>query len=310
MAARRATGRMRLHSPRLLVTARDQELLCALHEYRYLSLSQVERLFFVSPQTTARRVRILARAGYVSVFTPPGLPARFVMLGKKGAAFVEELGGAHPALGRAGVPPPKDYLFLTHFAAVTDLRIALKETCENNGVRLLGFVPEYLASRSETGRTVRRIRGVAAIPGSPGESLAHTPDGVFALERGGTPALFFLEADRGTEVVGDATRGVLRMIHFYLLLLANGGFTRYQEEFGCPEPFTSFRVLIVTTSEARVGNIREAGGRLPFEPAHAKRFIWLSTADQALSGGFLGRIWRSLDPADAAEYGITTAGGS
>jgi hypothetical protein len=294
-------------SERLRLTDRDRELLLALHEYRYLSLVQAERLLFPSAQTTARRIRRLERAGYVSTFAAPGVTGRFAALARSGAELVAHTFGAglpDPRESRASLRRPQDYLFLRHFHMVTDLRIALKAACDRGGVQLLGFLPEYLASRNADGRLSKHIRGEAPGDERAGCRIAHVPDGVFALSRGTTGALFFLEADRGTEVIGDPRRGVLRMIAFYLALLKDGGFQRYQEEFACPEPFKGFRVLFVTTSKDRVQNIREAGARLAVGSEHAKRFIWLSTSERAASTGILGSIWKSLDPSDPAEYAI------
>jgi hypothetical protein len=43
---------------------------------------------------------------------------------------------------------------------------------------------------------------------------SHTPDAVFALEKEGNAALFFLEIDRGIEVVSDPEKGLLKAVVF------------------------------------------------------------------------------------------------
>ena len=63
------------------------------------------------------------------------------------------------------------------------------------------------------------------------ESYSHTPDGVFALKKGDNAALFFVEIDRGTEIVSDPEKGVLKSIVFYLNYWVSGKFARYAKDF-------------------------------------------------------------------------------
>ena len=143
----------------------------------------------------------------------------------------------------------------------------------------------------------------AEVPALGAESgLGHTPDAVFALARGEQSALFFLELDRGTEVIGSADHGVGKIVRFYLRYLLSDRFQRYQSDFGACAPFRGFRALIVTTTAQRVENIRERCGVLPFTPSAAKRFIWLAAADLLTDGDPLTYQWRSLDPTDGTLY--------
>lgn len=288
----------------LQLTDRDGECLKAVSEYRYLSVDQVRRLFFPSKQTAARRVRMLERAGFVSTFSAPGIQERLVMMGRRGAALLWHPEGPQPT----GSREPKDYLFLKHFLAITDFRLSLAEAVgRQDVVQLLGFIPECRASRGSDGRLFKYISNTVTLE-KLGETLTHTADGIFALERDQSAALFALEVDRGTEVIGTPRRGVLRLVEFYLHLLTAGGYQRYQQDFGCREPFKGFRALLVTTSGERLKNIREACGRVPFEPVHAKRFIWISTFQRIEDGGVLNAVWNSLDSSDSSAYAI--AGGT
>jgi uncharacterized protein YjiK len=47
------------------------------------------------------------------------------------------------------------------------------------------------------------------------EVINYTPDGVFALEKNNRTALFFLEIDRGTEVLSNPEKGFSKAINFY-----------------------------------------------------------------------------------------------
>jgi hypothetical protein len=298
-------GAQRSSLPNLQLTDRDGEILKAVSEYRYLSVEQVQRLFFPSKQTTARRVRLLERAGFVSTFSAPGVQERMVMLGRKGVALLPSADGFQ----RTGSREPKDYLFLKHFLAITDFRLNLTESVERQEVvHLLGFIPEYRSSRGADGKLLKYISDTVPL-GRPGETLTHTPDGVFALERDESAALFALEVDRGTEVISTPRLGIFRLVEFYLRLLTGEGYQRYQQDFGCQLPFKGFRALLVTTSEERLKNIREVAERIPFEPRHAKRFIWISTFQRIAERGVLNTVWDSLDPSDSSMYAIAGTGG-
>lgn len=288
------------------LTLRDIALLTSIYTYRYLSVSQVEALHFPSRQTAYRRLRALVAAKYIQGFTAPHIPEHLYHLTDRGAAEV----AAH-----LGVPAgelswhrhsraPKDYYFLRHFLRVSDFRIRLARDCASSDWRLLGFLPEYLGKQTaEGGGLAKHIRDVVTGSGDPNEKLAHTPDATFALGKGAGAALFFLEIDRGTEVVSDESKGVLKCLRFYCRYLVEGRYERYRQDFG-NAPFRGFRMLFVTTGESRVAHIREAARAISPESVKAKRFIWLSTWDRVESSGVLANSWVSADLDDPTAYRI------
>jgi hypothetical protein len=292
----------------VILTERDRDLFVSLVNFRYLSAAQVQRLHFASEQTTARRLRLLASAGYIELFTPTASAERLVALERKGAEVAaDHLGVPFDELGwSAKREQPKDYLFLKHFLAASDFRIALTASCAaRSDTRLLAYIPEHVADGG-TGTTLQRhIRDLAVDAMDPKRKLSHTPDGVFALERNGTAALFFLEVDRGTEVLSHPERGVLKAIRFYLSLLVSGGYQRYQAEFGLAHPFRAFRTLFVMSSAERLRNMRGTCGTIAFNPEHAKRFIWLATDEVLGNATLLDREWVSLAPSDDSRYSLS-----
>ena len=287
------------------VTARDIALLTDLYTYRYLSVSQIEALHFPSRQTAYRRLRALADGKFLEGFTAPHIPEHLYYLTDRGAAEVAaHLGVAVSDLSwHKHSRAPKDYYFLRHFLRVSDFRIRLTQACAASDWRLLGFLPEYLGKRTEGGSLAKHIRDVVTGSADPAEKLSHTPDAVFALGKGPGAALFFLEIDRGTEVISDETKGVLKCLRFYLQYLVEGGFQRYQQDFGATS-FKGFRMLFVTTSESRVTHIREAAREISLSNEKAKRFIWLSSWNQIESSGVLETSWVSADLADPMHYRI------
>src|SRR5690606_13268302 len=98
------------------------------------------------------------------------------------------------------------------------------KACDKSYVDLLGFIPEYYGARHASGRVTKYIKDVVFDARNPREKISHTPDAVFALVKGGKPALFFLEIDRGTESLSNPERGVNKMIRFYEGLAKSGKF--------------------------------------------------------------------------------------
>jgi hypothetical protein len=286
------------------LTERDTRVVLDLYKHRYLSVSQIKLLHFPSHQTAYRRLRALLEVGLIKGFTVPNIPEHIYYLAEPGAALVaESLGVALSDLKwNQASRAPKDYYFLRHFLKINDFRIALHKACRSSDISLLGFIPEYYGESAERGVPVKYIKDFICDITKPGAKLSHTPDGVFALAKNQAAALFFLEIDRGTEVVSSEEKGVLKAARFYLNYLASAGYQRYREDFGC-EQFKGFRALVVTTSDARVENMRKAISGFNFVDK-AKKFIWLTTDRQIDYTTIFQPIWLSADSADQTRYRI------
>lgn len=288
------------------VTERDLALLRSLGEYRYLSVEQVERLHFPSQQTATRRLRLLAGAGWIEVFRVPTVGVRLACLAAAGERLLRDSGAVsmpEPISPRR--EQPKDALFLRHFLAISDFRIGLERAArESRGLDLLGFLPEHVTRPGKGGAPEKMLTQTAPDFQMPKRQIAHCPDGAFALSRGGSAALFFLEIDRGTEVIGDPERGVLKAVRFYLSALLADSHQRLAAEFGAAEPFKGFRTLFVVSSQQRLENIRQRAGAVPCSPESAKRFLWLCPASALARASPLEVSWVSLDPEDQTAYTI------
>jgi len=84
--------------------------------------------------------------------------------------------------------------------------------------------------------------------------------------------------------------------------LLEGKYARYARDFGV-EVFKGFRVLLVTTSENRVANIRESVSKLKL-PEKAKQFVWLTTFETLDEQGLLAPVWVSAEARDSITYRI------
>jgi hypothetical protein len=130
------------------------------------------------------------------------------------------------------------------------------------------------------------------------------PDAVYILENSETlkRAVFFVEADMGTEqLVSRIPRDTRSTIHYKLTqydrYLKSG---RYRQTYGEYGEFRFFTVLFVTTTEARVENIRQEVYNLPSDLAIYYRF---TTYEKAMSD-FLGQIWKSRAKSDTNVYSL------
>jgi len=287
------------------LTSRDVSLLLDVYKYRYLSVSQIERLHFPSKWMTYRRLQALMSLKCLKAFSPPNIPERIFYLDSEGAEIVA--GELHVDVADLQwyrySKTPKDYFFIKHFLAINDFRILLTSACRISPLRLLGFIPEYVGEKTSQGNVKKYIRDSVCDIANNAVSYSHTPDAVFALEKDGSAALFFAEIDRGTEIVSDPEKGFLKCVLFYLNYWTSGKYTRYQSDFG-GKTFKTFRTLVITTSQARLEHMREAVTKMPFSQSNAKRFIWGTTEAKATVLTFFDPIWCSLDTEDRNVYKI------
>lgn len=285
-------------------TERDSHILLTLYKHRFLTISQIQQVHFPSLQTAYRRMRILREAGFVASFTVPNIDESIFSVAKNGMSSVAELLGVNlDELKWTDIKTkPKDYYFMRHFLAINDFRIILKQACDDSEVSLLGFIPDYYGKKTSRGGISKYIKDAICDINSERDEISHTPDGVFVLEKNGKAALFFLEIDRGTEVVSNTNKGVLKSLRFYVNYLLDGKYQRYSKDFGV-ESFKGFRSLYVTTSDIRLHNIRQATESLKI-PQKAKRFHWITTFNQLDKKDIFGPVWVSIDPNDSHFYQI------
>lgn len=179
--------------------------------------------------------------------------------------------------------------------AINDFRILLTKATRHSELTLLGFILEYIGEQTKDGHVKKYLRDRI-------NEYSHTPDAVFSLEKNGNAALFFVEIDRGIEVVSDPEKGLLKAIIFYLHYWTCKIWQRYQKDFG--KEFETFRVLLITTTKQRIQHVREATSNYPFRDSYAKRFLWATTQEQASEDWIFESIWRSTDIHDQTLYRI------
>ncbi|MDP2960722.1 MAG: replication-relaxation family protein [candidate division Zixibacteria bacterium] len=250
---------------RLKIEPRDIEILKTLLDYRFLTSSQIQRNFFSSKSFADRRLRKLYDHEILERIIRP------VTQGKAELLYAIGPEGARQLSGHLGIP--KDKLgwsqkgngvkpeFIQHQLDLNSLRLAIEDVIEKSS--------GYTLLRWENNIKIKVKRGLNLIPDAY-LSLA-TP-------RGNT--FFFLELDRATETVTGKFR---KKMESYQIIRERGEFKR---QFGRE----NFRVLIVTTSEARLKSLLGV-----FNDMRLKILFWLTTFDLILSETILGNIWLRAD---------------
>jgi hypothetical protein len=279
------------------LTPRDIQVILSLYKCRYLTGTQIECLHFPSAQVMWRRMKSLLDLGFIKSFTAPHIPERIFYLDKKGAEIVaiESRLSMEELHWHSHQRVPKDYYFLRHFLAVNDFYIVLNRACQRSSLQLIGFIPEYKGEKTQQGFVKKYLRDRV-------QDYSHTPDGVFCLEKEGKPALFFLEIDRGGEVLTDETKGFLKCVVFYLHYWNSTQWKRYEKDFD--REFRTFRMLTVTTSSERLQHMREAVTAYPFAKEQAKRFLWGTIQSNVTVDWLCERIWQAMDVTDTSLYTI------
>jgi hypothetical protein len=280
-------------------------LILDIYKYRYLSLTQIQTLYFPSLRTVQRRTKALTLLGYIKAFRAPSISERIFYLDKKGADIVAiELHVEVEGLQwYRYTKAPKDYHFLKHFLAINDFRILITQACQKSPIQLVGFIPEYMGEKTVKGDVKKYIRDRVCDVRNQRLEYSHTPDAVFALGKNEKAELFFLEIDRGLEVVSDPERGVLKSVVFYLNYWVDGKYQRYSTDFGNMS-FRNFRSLFIVPSSERLEHLREEVSRLPFAKPEAKRFLWGTTNSKLTRQTLFDPIWLSLDVNDSAYHKI------
>jgi len=263
-------------------------MLMAVDDYRFLSRSQLQRLFFSGLHRACRRLRALYDHQFLDRLWVPrtalGLPDP-----------VEEplaITGSPPALyrlGRAGIPViarardedvetvrqrvrerPKPTI-MAHDYLLNELRVQLAlavATRADLKLELWLNGPEcferYDHHDRESGHDATRV---------------FNPDGFFRLTIGGGVVAVFVEIDLGTESI---QRRFKHKISTYRTYAKSGQFL---SKFGQKR----FRIMTVTTSERRIANLGLVAAEF-----NASEVFWFTTRDQLLAtGDFLSAsIWQ------------------
>jgi hypothetical protein len=235
-------------APRMRLTERDKQVVCAVYEHRLLRRDQIERLFFTQASTCNQRLMRLYQHGYLDrIFRPVsfGSSQAVYALDKNGADLVaQELGMDRNKINWKRKNNKVETLFMEHTLAINDCFVNLVLSIrESPSIDLLFWEHESKELQDR-------------VPDTEGKQkyLTIAPDAFFAIRLSEGKSFFFLEVDMGTMTLTRFRKKIIAYRQFWKT-------GKYRAKFG----FSSFRVLIIATSSRRLENLeavtREAGGR-------------------------------------------------
>ncbi len=261
--------------PPFTLTDRDAQVVRHVHEYRFLTREQIQRLAF-TPTTTSsckRRLTVLYHHAYldrlyIPVTLPYGAPRAVYCLGQRGAKLVaSELGVGHGEVDWRRQDNDRDLVFLAHTLAANDVRIAASHAC-----RARAWPIEWIDERSL--RSLLSSEKIAD-PGGAGRALSLIPDGHFTVEVDGVRYAFALELDRGT-VEEQRLRQKLRLLGAWL---QSGAYAR---RFHLDTLRVLFVVAAGASTAARLDRLRRWT-----EAENGRSLFWFAEHDRVLAGDLL-----------------------
>lgn len=265
--------------PGFRLTPRDIEIVKAVSDYRALTTSQIESLFFSNQNPAARkngrckvRLKLLYHHGYLIRDEQPtklseGRKPLVYFLDKVGAEYLSTIAGYEAE--QSGHEKDVSYPFLHHLLATNDIRIAIVRSVKRNTMEIPVWLDEKILKN-------RQMKDTIILKGENGgrEKAAVVPDFYFRLETAEDRFHFFGECDLGTVTVdatGAGRRDWARKVRAYLEYYRSGAYERrYQTR--------DMRVLTITTSASRLTHLREIT-----EEVGGKSRFWFTTFDALLS---------------------------
>lgn len=271
----------------LRLTERDQKIIHAVYQHRFLSSEHVSILLGGSRQGILRRLSLLFHAGYLDrpkiQLVRLGNWPMVYGLGNKGAELVAtELGLPLPSVDWTSKNREVRSIFLEHTLMVADFMILVRLACmKNKKVEFIG--PEEIIDRRKippkanekdlSWKVEKKNNGKTF-------SLSMVPDNAFGLRfEDGRAAYFFLEADRSTMPV---RRSNLFRSSFYKKMV--GYWQSWQE--GVFSQYFSFknpRVLTVTTSAERINSMIQTNKELDGRGTGLRMFLFAARKNLPLS---------------------------
>ncbi|MEO0874332.1 MAG: replication-relaxation family protein [Bacteroidota bacterium] len=292
----------------IVVTETTLRALAAISKYRYLSVNQVAIMADLRPKSASEMLLRLERQKLLGSFGNTGIRGhgktpKMYFLTKGGHGILSEEG---EALGW-DVEPYRQVSVTSrwspqmfHRLDTLNALVALERGCrELQDYRLVNTLIEY--RREKRGREWR-AETTDYVADPPISENKIVPDAGFVLENTttGNRALFLIEVDCGTErlttgKVDAISQSFVHKLRQYDRYLESG---RCRDRYKHLGTFSSFRMLVVTTSQKRIENMRQAAVVLDADFDGFYRFSTLNEVTE----NFLHSGWRSRDCGDHNLY--------
>jgi hypothetical protein len=269
---------------------RDISVMTGILKYRLLTTTMAAILYFSSIKTAKRRLRMLNEVGLLGRFARHavgvGRSEYVYFVTQKGVSFLIDNGVALTSSCEPKRLSSGNHGFIEHMLGINEFLVRLEAACARDG----GFISEFRLCDRIPGAGLRSQRSDADMTLHSTGDIDLIADAVFSIENNfGKKLLFFLEYDRGTEIVGNASVAssgtISDKIRRYITAYDSEEYTKFNALFN--HEFRSFRTLFVTTSGKRAENIIATA-----EQAEAEGIIWVTSMDAIINTGILGDNWR------------------
>lgn len=250
----------------IALTARDVEIIRAVHKYRFVRSTHLQTLTAAPYKPLMRRLQLLYHHRYldrpraqIEHFSIGGSKPMVYALGNRGADLLAELDGQRRAkVDWTAKNRETGRVFIEHTLLIADVMIALDAACRvRPDVRLIDgneLAREFPAATQRARNPF--LMPVRVVHNDAVADVGLVPDRIFALEypQIGKRAYFFLEADRATMPV---VRSSLEQTSVFRKLLAYHQAWRHElpmRQFG----FRNFRTLFITSGPDRARTMFDA----------------------------------------------------
>jgi hypothetical protein len=296
---RRPRFRRCKETPPFQLTERDIEIVREVERHRFLRSTHVSLLLDAPHKKICERLTHLYHAGYLDrprsqleYHVHGGGSAHYVYaLGNRGAGLLKERGGAvQGSVDWERKNRDSTRQFLLHALSVAEFRVALAVSCRRRpGVRLLDPAELLQAAleRTLSEQNPWKWRVRVHWNGQLAE-VGVIPDYVFALILpDGRRRPFVVECDRGTMPIERSALAQTSILRKFLAYEATRVHGVHTGRFG----WKNFRVLVTTSSQERLDNMRDLVNRTM---GHSPLFLFATLSSLAPSQALESR-WRCAD---------------
>ena len=271
----------------------DLSLLASIAEHKLLTVGQLSALSHRSRQVIRRRLRVLESEGIIvtedrDYGRSRGRPESLIFLTEDGAMLLKDKGILS---NNAACTTNKtvDSIFVAHELLINWFRIHLiqmERLIPHLSVNYLSPGFQSLApTKGDRPPLLERVR----TKNSQKEFIEFIPDGVFSItnEKISKTLIFFLEVDRGTEIIASMDRGpkdIRQKILNFQALFHSSHYKRYEHIFN--SILNGFRLLFLTNTASRLATLSRLVKEMP-----PSDFIWLTDQERMFTNGVSAEIW-------------------
>lgn len=274
------------------ITDRDIKAVRLAYRFHFITIEQAATCVFGIRNVAQRRLSAIQKRGYLLSFPLSGVgrghPTKVYYLNRKlkreiGLMLGEDLDSANIHKG-----PPDNTLVTRHCLELNTVLAAFVAAARSRELQFR-FLTEYWSATSAQKGRVAVLSDETRDPRNRRRRARYRRDAVCSIGTAKGQALFEIEYDRGFEVLksqGHRKITIARKIGIFLESVKERRFERYSRPAYFNSPFSVSRLLLVTTSEQRLGNIASLCNEI-----NSHGLVYLAVVDRLKPSTVLGPVW-------------------